>query len=192
MIFVGGSNLSFGLNSQIIKDKLKINPINTGVHADLGMRYMLENTIQYVKEGDIIILAFEYSLFYIGYNDVSEILLRTILDVDPAKVKILNIRQAVRLVPYIPKYLFSKFKPTEYFNVKESDVYSVNSFNCYGDVYTHWGLERRAFQPYDLISGQFNQSVIHHMLVFQKEVTRRKAKLYVTYPGYQDIHTINL
>ena len=40
MIFVGGSNLSFGLNSQIIKNELNINPINTAVHAAIGVRYM--------------------------------------------------------------------------------------------------------------------------------------------------------
>jgi hypothetical protein len=63
MIFIGGSNLSFGLDSQKIKISLGINPINTGVHAGIGLKYMLDNTIQYIKNGYIIILIPEYHHF---------------------------------------------------------------------------------------------------------------------------------
>ena len=187
MIFVGGSNLSFGLNSQIIKNELNIEPINTAVHAGIGLRYMLENTIQYIKEEDIVILALEYHHFYRDYNSTSEELLRTIFDVDPSKVKLLNFRQMIGLIPFLPKYILSKTKPSEYFNVIESDVYSVNSFNKYGDTYTHWEMESRPFKPYGSIRDQFNKSVIQNILEFQAEVTRKGATLLVTYPGFQDI-----
>jgi len=190
MIFVGGSNLSFGLNSQMIKEELNLNPINTGVHAGIGIRYMLENTIQYVREGDIIILALEYSHFYHDYNSGSAELLRTIFDVELSNIRLLNLQQIVGLIPHVPKYSLSKFRPSEYFNIKESDVYSVNSFNEYGDVYTHWGLEQRKFLS-SSVRGQFNQSVILHILDFQKEIFKKKAILYVTYPGYQDISYLN-
>lgn len=64
IIFIGGSNLSFGLNSQTIKDELNLNPINTAIHVNIGLNYMLSNTIQYVKRKDIIILVPEYEHFY--------------------------------------------------------------------------------------------------------------------------------
>ena len=35
IIFLGGSNLSFGLDSQMIKDSLKLNPINTGITVSI-------------------------------------------------------------------------------------------------------------------------------------------------------------
>jgi hypothetical protein len=186
MIFIGGSNLSFGLNSQMIKDELKINPINTGVVASIGAKYMLENTLQYVKEGDVIILALEYGQFYSDYNRVSEQLFRTIFDVDKAKINLLSLRQAFGLLRYFPKYALTKFKPKEYFGYAESDVYSVNSFNEYGDTYTHWGLEQRSFSPHGKVGKQINQSVIFQLLKFKKEITTKKAQLFVTYPGYQD------
>ena len=186
MIFIGGSNLSFGLNSQMIKDELKINPINTGVAAAIGTKYMLENTLQYVKEGDVIILALEYANFYSDYNGVSEQLFRTIFDVDKAKINLLSLRQVFRLFPYLPKYALTKFKPKEYFDHTENDVYSVNSFNEYGDTYTHWGLEQRSFSPRGKVGTQINQAVILQLLKFKKEITTKKAKLFVTYPGYQE------
>ena len=187
MIFVGGSNLSFGLNSQIIKNELNINPINTAVHAAIGVRYMLENTIQNIREGDIVILALEYGHFYKDYNNASEELLRTIFDVEPSKVKLLNFRQAVNLIPFVPKYTLSKLRLSEYFNVIESDIYSVNSFNKYGDTYTHWEMKPETIKPLERIEGQFNKSVIQNILDFQAEVSRKGATLLVTYPGFQDI-----
>ena len=51
---------------------------------------MLENTIQYVKEGDIVILILEYEHFYRDYNYVSEELLRTIFDVKSFKNQIIK------------------------------------------------------------------------------------------------------
>jgi hypothetical protein len=41
IIFVGGSNLSFGINSKVIKDSLKLNPINTAIHASIGLEKMI-------------------------------------------------------------------------------------------------------------------------------------------------------
>lgn len=41
IIFVGGSNLAFGLDSQRIKDSLNINVINYGLHAGIGLKYMM-------------------------------------------------------------------------------------------------------------------------------------------------------
>lgn len=191
IIFVGGSNLSFGLNSQMVKDELNVNPINTGVHASIGLRYMLNNTIQYVRDGDIIILSLEYSHFYRDYDYVSEELLRTILDVNLSKVKLLSPQQVINLIPLIPKYTVSKFEYSEYFDVIESDIYSVNSFNQYGDVDAHWGMKKVEFQPYGTINTELNESSFLHILEFQEEVIKRGAILFITYPGFQDISFAN-
>lgn len=37
LILVGGSNISLSINSQIIKDSLRINPVNTGVSINVGL-----------------------------------------------------------------------------------------------------------------------------------------------------------
>ena len=75
----------------------------------------------------------------------------------------------LNIVKYIPKYTVSKFKSTEYINVKENMVYGVNSFNQYGDTYTHWELGRKKFKPYSKIRGEFNQSVMERIKEFQAE-----------------------
>ena len=187
MIFVGGSNLSFGLNSQMIKDELNINPINTGVHANIGLQYMLNNTIQYIKAGDVVVLAPEYHIFFRDYHSTSEELFRSVFDVNPSKVQLLSIQQAIRLIPYVTKYLITKISPTEYFNITENKIYGVNSFNEYGDTYTHWDLENEEFIPMYRIGTPFDRKAIIGIVRFKEAIERKKAKLFVTYPGLQDI-----
>lgn len=57
IIFVGGSNLAFGLDSQRIKDSLNINVINYGLHAGIGLKYMIDDISTYARKGDIIVFA---------------------------------------------------------------------------------------------------------------------------------------
>jgi len=187
IIFVGGSNLSFGLNSEMIEDSLQLHPINTGVHFSLGLKYMLENTIQYIKKGDLVVLIPEYAHFNRDYDAGSEELFRSVVEVNPSKLKLLDTRQLLNLVPYMPKYAFSKLMTSEYYHVEESDIYSVNSFNRYGDVYTHWNLQRRFFLTEKNATGYINPDVAEGIKKFATQVSKRNATLLVSYPCLQDI-----
>lgn len=185
IILVGGSNLSFGINSNILKDSLKISPINTAIHAGLGLEFMMDNTIQYIQKGDIVILAPEYNHFYGRLIHGQEELLRTIADMEPLRIMSLKKEQLRNIVKFIPKYSFSKFKPTEYYGYIVNHIYSVNSFNQYGDVYTHWELGQQEFNPDGVIGESYNPKAIKLITQFQLELENKGAKLLVTYPSYQ-------
>ncbi|HVU55987.1 MAG TPA: hypothetical protein VHD83_13075 [Puia sp.] len=192
IIFVGGSNLSFGLNSQMIEDSLKLFPINTGVHFSLGLKFMMENTLLYVRKGDVVVLIPEYAHFTRDYDAGSEELLRSVMEVDRSKIKLLNTSQILHLIPFIPKYAFSKLLTTEYFHVGESDIYSVNSFNRYGDAYAHWNLKRRFFLTEKKTNGYLNPDVVEGIKKFAGVVKAKGAALFVSYPGLQDISYHNI
>ncbi len=185
IIFVGGSNLSFGINSNLIKDSLKLNPINTAIHASIGLQHMMDNTLQYVRKNDIIILAPEYSQFYGRYVYGGEELLRSVADVEFLDMFKLSVEQFKNISEYIIKYSYSKLKSSEYSGFKESDVYSVNSFNQYGDVDAHWNMEQRSFAPYGAINKDYNPNTIELINDFRVELNKKEANLLVTYPGYQ-------
>lgn len=186
IIFIGGSNLSFGLNSQRIKDSLNLNPINTAVNAGIGIKYMLENTLQYIKSGDVIILAFEYDLFQRSYEYTTDELLRIIVDVCPEKIKLISFFQIIDLFRHIPKFSLTKFVPSEYIGFKESDVYSVNSFNNFGDVNAHWNLDKRGYNPVR-IKGNFNEKVIRKIKEFEKVSINKGAAVYITFPCLDEV-----
>jgi hypothetical protein len=183
MIFIGGSNVSFGLNSQMIKDSLNVNPINTGISAGFGLRFMLENTVQYVKKGDIIIAPLEYECFTDFNWYGSEALLRLIMDVNKRYLRLLNFRQLLKLFPSVPAYSISKLDPFAYAGFGIDPVYNINSFDTYGDVCVHWNMENRNF----VLSGrlnEFNRQIIGKIKDFEKTVEQKGATFYITYPSY--------
>lgn len=186
IIFIGGSNISFGLNSSLIKDSLKLNPVNTGVMADLGLKYMIDNTLQYIQEGDIVVLIPEYQHFFRAYSYGAEELLRTVFDVDRKKAGLIGAKQWINLMPHVPKYALTKFNPREYWRYQESDVYHVDSYNEYGDTDAHYELERRPFIPFK-IKGTFDKTIMKNIDNFNQKVKEKNARLLVSYPGYQDL-----
>jgi hypothetical protein len=183
MIFIGGSNISFGLNSQMIKDALNVNPINTGINAGIGLKFSFDNAAQYIKKSDIIIAPLEYSHLTREYNYCNESLLRLIMDVDKKYLRLLNFRQTLVLFSSVPKYIASKLNPSAYFNVEIDPPYSRNSFNRYGDGYFHWDMENRDFVPNGRLDD-FNPQIIEKIKDFEKIVEEKGARLYLSYPSY--------
>lgn len=186
IIFVGGSNLSFGLNSQTIKDSLQLNPINTAIHASIGIKFMLDNTLDYIQNGDIVVLVPEYNHYYRSLNFGSDELLRTIMDEKIEEIKHLNIFQIGNILEYLPKYSLSKFNPSEYLNTIESDIYSVNSFNQFGDAYIHWSMEKQEFPPFCSINDELNYDVINYLEEVNIAVKKKGGAFFVSFPGFQE------
>lgn len=73
ILFFGGSNIAFGINSKFLENNmLEYKILNLGTHASLGVRYPLNEIQKYLKEGDILILSLEYDHFFSGgYGGVS-------------------------------------------------------------------------------------------------------------------------
>ena len=185
IIFIGGSTLSFGLNSGMIKDSLDMNPINTSIHAAIGLIYMMDSTLPYIQSGDIVVVIPEYENFYGTFAYGDKELLWLIMDVSPSDRNKLKKEQWAKIISYLPKYSASKFMPTEYFNINEDDLYGVNSFNKYGDVYTHWNLEKRNFSPFPPIPARLNYSVVNELRDFREKLLNKGAFLFIGFPGLQ-------
>jgi hypothetical protein len=185
IIFVGGSNICFGLNSQMISDSLHLNPINTGIHAGFGLIDMLENTLMYVKKGDIVVVSPEYQQFYGNAAYGSEELLRTYFDNTQFLNKKLSWQQWKTIYEFSPKYCFSKFNPKEYFYTKEDSVYGVHSFNKYGDVSAHWSLPNIKYNFYGKITESLNPASIEALVDFGRKIEAKKAKFLFAFPAYE-------
>jgi len=187
IIFVGGSGLALGLNSQMVKDSLGINPINTAVTVGQGLIYMLDATERYVRAGDIVVVVPEYAHFDGSIAYGNESLLITVMDVSRSDLSLLRRQHWVNLIRHIPRFALSKLKPTQYFRIKLEGVYGVDSFNEYGDTNYHWGLPKRKFAPFGRGRQPFNYSVVDELCDFEKRINEKGAVLFVTFPGFQDI-----
>jgi hypothetical protein len=193
IIFIGGSNLSFGLNCQMIKDSLKINPIDIGIHIGLGLKYMLSNAEDYIRESDIIVVSPEYQNFYGEIANGGIELLSTIVEVSPKSIKLLDYKQYFSLIQNIPEFLKSKWESEITKSVSDTaiGIYDRKSFNSYGDVYTHWKLPKEKVVPFGKMEGKMNKNLLLSLNNFKNLVYKKKAKLFIAFPCYQDLSFVN-
>lgn len=63
IVFVGGSNLAFGIDSLAIGRRLGLSPVNMGLHAGLGLQFMFRETRTGLRPGDLVVLSLEYEHF---------------------------------------------------------------------------------------------------------------------------------
>lgn len=188
LILIGGSNMSMGIDSSIFQAELGMNPVNTAIHASIGLDYMVKNVVEYIQPGDIVVVSLEYSQFYGQYMYGGEELLRTVFDVDRSSLKSLDLRQWLSMIRFIPKYAISKINPTEY-NFKEQPnigIYERHSFNEYGDAYIHWRKPAKIVEPYPKIEKFYNQRVIDLLINFELQVIDQGGKMVLTYPAIQE------
>jgi hypothetical protein len=187
IVLVGGSNLSFGLNSELIEDSLHLFPIDTGISAGLGLKYMLANIIRYIRVNDIIIVSAEYHQFYDNFGNGDLDLLSMVVDVPQGSLKLLDYKQILKLSRYLPQYTTSKL--LGYFNnhVQNGEnigIYERKSFNDHGDAFIHWKLPNEKHSAYK-IQGKFNKDILNSLIKFRNIVNNKKAKLFITFPCFE-------
>jgi len=68
IMIVGGSSSFFGMNSEILENELSKPVVNMAQFAGFGLEFILKQTENNIKQGDIVFLCSEYYL-NIGIND---------------------------------------------------------------------------------------------------------------------------
>ena len=140
IIFAGGSNLAFGLNSEEIQQRFGVPVINLGLHKDLGLVFILNEVKDVARRNDIVFLSLEYYMPVDGNYKLEEL--------------------TSNFYPRCEKYYSRKYlKDLNYFFDQEhkdfkslfSDdevgqhadpVYARNTFNKFGDHISHLALKR--------------------------------------------------
>ncbi|UKT63242.1 hypothetical protein [Pedobacter mucosus] len=189
IILIGGSNLTFGLQSKIIKDSLGYNPINAGLTASIGLIYLLKNTQRFIKKGDVIVISPEYQLFF-GKKSYGEAdLLTLILNASPDTKNLVEPLQYPSLIKFVPKFIGSKFNPIIFFKNTDNVVgpYERKAINEYGDAFIHWNMIAKKSIPTLTIDDKFNKKVIQSIIDFRLKAESKGAKLFITFPPYQRV-----
>ena len=191
IILVGGSNLSFGINSKEIQDKTGYNVVNTSIQGGYGMQFDISFVREHVRKNDIVILSPEYRNFYGSSVKGDKILFYVLFDTYPEAKKYISPLQWFYLSQFFPKYSIEKingfFKHYLIPNQKivENVVYLRESYNTYGDIDTHWDLKPSPFGSYKSPIGDFNSEAIELITNFEAECKAKGASFFITFPCLQ-------
>ena len=129
VIVAGGSGALFGVRASVLSRELGLPVVNAGVHAGLGLEYLLHEVERIARRGDTVVLALEYDLYM--RRDDDDTLIDYVISRDPEYFRRLSMLREVRWFLRMPverlanPFLMRVFgAPTAY----------PDHLNAYGDV----------------------------------------------------------
>jgi len=185
IVFVGASNLAFGLDSERVQSAMRLPVVNLGLHGGVGLKYMLDSTRPYVKKGDIVVLVPEYEEFF-GERHYGEAPLLNVLHLSREGWNHIGSFQQYRVVW---RYALTEMKDTIHALYKSSSssgkIYSRESFNRFGDVVAHLKEKPRKIESYGvpLENEKFNDRVLVDMEIFRESSEGNGAAVLILFPS---------
>lgn len=100
LVLIGGSNLPYGMNSEMLSEAMGMPVVNMGAQASLTLEFLLELVKPHLHSGDVIIFGFEYIMYTSNEWSTSTLIRAAATDI--RKIRFMNWRQVVAA----PLYLF--------------------------------------------------------------------------------------
>jgi hypothetical protein len=101
IVFVGGSNLSYGLDSLAVERATGRPVVNMGMNGYFGVRFMLAEVEPALRAGDTVVLSFEYDSFYKSIDGDPTALLMVVKS-SPDLLLSLTTAQLRAILPQVP------------------------------------------------------------------------------------------
>lgn len=187
IVLVGGSNLAFGIKSEMIEDSIGMSVVNMGLHAGLGMQYILSEVKPDIHRGDVVVLSLEYHHFLNPKMFHGEDVLAALLfDVNRDCLRYVSFGQWLAFIPQVCLYSAKKIIDiSPAVSDGFAEIFTRDSFNEYGDEVAHYGL------PSSVHSGEVPSSYtkishrsISELYRFDSYVKSRGAQLIMIAPSY--------
>ncbi|HYB98993.1 MAG TPA: hypothetical protein VEC57_07620 [Candidatus Limnocylindrales bacterium] len=195
LVFVGGSNLSFALDSARIERELGMPVVNMGLGIYAGLRFMLYSVLPRLGEGDVVVVSPEYQLFRGLYNGEEELL--EALEAFPQGISTIgSVGQWLGVVRALPTYIKNKANRMLAQLVQDPDpkcVYCRRAFNPYGDLMAHAGLPATDVAAMPMFRSKSEQGPVDMEAVaglreFVQKASQRGARVVILFPAVPDAH----
>jgi hypothetical protein len=195
LIFVGGSNLGFGLDSAQISREYLIDVINMGIHGGLGLRYMLNDVRPFIRKGDVVVVVPEYHQFALNKSHVSygsQELLCVLFDIYPGGREHIGPRQWIHLSRFVPTYAAGKIVMAIKYAVRtilrrarEANVgaYDRRALNSHGDMVAHWAMGSSKVLSVS-ITDEVDMDAVSFLVGFMRFVQSKQARSYFLCPCF--------
>lgn len=198
ILLVGGSNLSFGVDSGKLSAATGLPVVNTSLHAGYGLDVTLNNIKPYIREGDIILLVPEYEFFSLTDEHTQGGIptLAALVDAYPPAILQFGALQLERLpdiLSAVIKMRFDRYKALRTVNFDlvrynreiRGSVYARDQFNAYGDEIGHLNITANPFPLNQLgyLGGKIgNERVVRLLNNFGNYAQNKGARIVYFFP----------
>jgi hypothetical protein len=203
IVLVGGSNLSYGVDSKMIQLATGCPVVNMGMNGYFGVRYMLEEVRTRTNPSDIVVLSFEYDNLYKSVDGAPTSHL-AIIKAYPTVFRYLSTEQKLKAVAAIPAIAQTKVMRllSELIDAVKRPVTgksyrvegpadmnvieSLKSFTPEGDIVGHLGVvwpfsREQAVVPK---GATIEPEMVALMRGFAEEMQRRGVPVVVSYTPF--------
>ena len=189
LIFIGTSSLAYDINSKQISDSLGIPVINLGLNRDIGSRYYLDDFLQYIKKGDVVVISPSYLADFIdGGKGIPDALIDLMISTQWRRVTSFDAGQLFQIISGVPYFCLRNLmrlvkSPKNGFTTgteHEEYMYVASGFNEYGDESSHWhlpykkGYNTKAF-PVEILTKK-DATISDDYLIYLKDVLAKYAE----------------
>lgn len=181
LIFSGGSNLVFGLDSKKVEEEIGLPVVNMGLHAGLGLDFILKELMDVSKPNDIIVFSPEYSISPDGQYGLKK---QTAIHLNKCKnYYSINVSKEISCQINDLRNLIKKPKLSlEEVTSKES-IYKSSLFDKYGDIRGNNFQDRLL----DIGTEDLNRSwssILKSIKILKEYASKNKIELFFLYPCY--------
>ena len=199
IIFIGGSNLAFGLHSDMVHQAYPdYKVINMGLNAGVGLKTMIDQVQPYIGKDDIVIITPEYEQFSnLFFGNSADLYLEVLID-QPRFIKLMSIHNVPSILEALPSALqiraiallqkaLGKDAPPS--------VYKRDAFNEYGDVNSHTQVDSTKLDPREYADVSYKdtkfrnkEAAIAYIKEFRDYCQGKNAQMFIGYPVF--LHSI--
>jgi hypothetical protein len=188
IVFTSGSNTLFGVDTVDVEKELKIPTVNMAIHAGLTTDYILHRTKKILKDGDVVIIPFEYeSLIWDG--EQNEVRTQYILTHDREYYNNMNIYEQLSMLYSVNLLDFLASIREKIKNPVKREIgkgYNSDTLNTNGDeTYkngTKSGFLKTYKAPFKLTNLKETIGLVR-IKDFSLWCKKNNIKLFITYPN---------
>ena len=202
IILIGGSNVAFGFNSELLEKEFNdYKVINFGLYAMLGTKIMMDLAVDYIGEGDVVFLMPEINSQSTSLYFNAESTLKALEDDMNIIWKLPKDNRDGMIGSYF-EFISNRGKQKEIIN--PTGVYQRKNFNNYGDI-SYDKLDENNipirsrnrmavhYDPTMMVdySYSIDQSFYDYVNDFNSKVNKKKAKLYYSFSPVNEKSILN-
>jgi hypothetical protein len=193
IVLLAGSNFAYGINSKLIADSLQKPVVNMAIHYDYGTKFMLNQISNELRQGDTVIMGFEYIIESKG-NKSEQLLMARYFPKAKEWIRFDDffeeIRENGQMRINIFKTVLERIYKNEEISYQISDTTSVffrGATNEYGDLISHYNNPSIKPIPRAILSDKVSlKDAIDDMNVFYEAMKSKDIKVYFVFPTYSE------